>query len=76
MANYTIFFLFFWLSHGIWSSQAKNQIQAAVVTYATAATMPGALTQSVGPGMELVSWHYRNTTNPVAPQWELQQFSF
>jgi len=30
------FFFFFWVAHGIWSSWARDQIQAAAVTYSTA----------------------------------------
>ena len=33
------FHFFFWLPHGIWNSQAMDQIQAAVATYAAAAEM-------------------------------------
>ena len=34
------FFVLFWPSHNIWSSQARDQIQAALVTYAAAAATP------------------------------------
>ena len=44
--GYFVFFLFsfffsFWLSYSIWSSQARNQIQAIVPTEATAAVLLG-----------------------------------
>ena len=34
-------FFFFWMSCGIWSSQARDQIQATVATYATAVATLG-----------------------------------
>ena len=38
LANMSSFLLFFfWLPHGIWSSWVRDQIQATVVTYTTAA---------------------------------------
>ena len=33
-------FFFFWMPHSLWSFQVRDQIQAAVVTYVTAAAMP------------------------------------
>ena len=61
----------FWLPHGIWSSQARGQIRAAVATYAI-----DPLTRYAGLGIEPVSWHNRDAVNPVAPQQELQRMCF
>ena len=69
--------LFFWGGHtcSIWSSQARDQIWAAAVAYATAATMPDLLTHcaELGLGIEPVSWCCRSccTTvgTPVATSW-------
>ena len=44
------FFFFFWLSHGIWSSRAKDQIPDAVATYTAAAAMLVSLTRSAMQG--------------------------
>ena len=66
----------FWPPWGTWSSQARDQIQAAVVTYATLAAVPDPLTYCAGPGMEPVSWDCRNTANPIAPQRELLSYLF
>ena len=35
-----IFFFLFWLPHGIWSSQARDLIQATVTTFAAVVLMP------------------------------------
>ena len=67
-----LFFLF-WLPHGIWSSQTRDQIWATVVTYAAA----------VG-SFNLLCWEDYWTCIPVlkrcpwscAPWWELRSFSF
>ena len=51
------FFFFSFFSHpaayGV--PKARDEIQATVVTYGTAAAMPDPLTHSAGPGIELVS---------------------
>ena len=49
------FFFFFFLfqpPHSIWSSQARDQIQAAVVTYAAAVAMLDLLTHCAGLGIK------------------------
>ena len=62
--------------------QARDQIQAAVVTYTTAVTaldplpMPGCIPIPIPMlGMESASWRYRDGTNPVATQQELRNQS-
>ena len=60
-----IFFLF-WQPHGMWSSWARDQIWASVVTYAAALATRDSLTHGSGPRIEPVSWCFRD-----APQWEL-----
>ena len=60
-------FFSFWLSHGIWSFWARDQIRTVATTYA------GSLTHCVGPGIKPMSEHSRDATNPVAPQQELQK---
>ena len=44
------FFFSFWLPCGLWSSQAGDQLQATITTYATAAATPDPLTQCAGLG--------------------------
>ena len=57
------FFLFLiWPPHGIRHSQARDQIQAAVATYAIA---------SAGPSVEPTPQCSRDPAGPLAPQWEL-----
>ena len=58
-------------THGTWSSEARNQIQATVVTYAAAVATIDPLIHCTGPGIQPVSWRYRDAANPVAPQQEL-----
>ena len=55
----------------MWSSQARDQIQAAVVTYAAALATLDPLTHCAGLGIEPVSWRYRDATDPIAPHREL-----
>ena len=62
---------FFLAACGIWSSCARNHIQAVVVTYTTAAAMPDPLTHCAGLGIEFISWCSRGATDPLVPQWEL-----
>ena len=38
-----LFFLFFWLSRGIWSSQARDQTGVVAAIYITAVAMMGPL---------------------------------
>ena len=72
-ADQAFFFFFnhFWLPRSIWSSWARDQIQATVVAYATAAAIPNPLTHCTWLGIESVSWHFRDTADPMR-QWELQ----
>ena len=44
------FILLFWLPQGIWSSRARDQIQAKVATYSTDAATPDRLTHCAGLG--------------------------
>ena len=72
ISNYALdLFFLFWPPYSIGSSQARDQIQVAVVTYAIAVAMQDHLTQCTGPGIEPVSWHCRDSTNPIAPEQEL-----
>ena len=41
-----------------------------MVTFVTAAATLDPLTHCAGPGMEPVSWHCRDATDPIAPQRE------
>ena len=64
------FFLFlFWLSHSIWSSRARNQIQDTVATLLKLQQL-WILTHCARPGNEPASQHSRDTTYPTVPQWE------
>ena len=67
-------FFFFWPPCGIWSSQASDQIQAEVSTYAApVAMLPDPLTHCASPGIEPepMSGSSRDATNPITPQGEL-----
>ena len=55
----------------VWSSQTRDQIQAAIVTCVAAATTPDPLTHCARSGIEPTSWRCRDTTDPVAPQRDL-----
>ena len=59
-------FFFFWPPHGIWSSWARNQIQATVATYATAAAALDSLTHRARPGVEPSPHCCRDASDPVA----------
>ena len=63
----------FRLPHGTWSSQARDQIRAAVTTYATAAVLLDPLIHSAGLGIEPASRPYGDAT--IASQWERQDLS-
>ena len=52
----------FWPPHGIWSSQARDQIQATVLTYITAAAALDPFTYCARPGIEPLSRCCRDTT--------------
>ena len=56
-------------AHG--SSQARGEIQAAVATYTAAAATPDPLTRCAGLGIEPGPWRCRDSSDPIAPQWEL-----
>lgn len=58
--------------HSICSSQMRDQIQATVATCTHICGNPPSLTYCVGTGIEPVSQWSRDTTNPTAPQQELQ----
>ena len=68
---YSNFFFSFFDCSKIWNSQARDQIQAAVVTYTSMAATPGPLTYCSGLGIEPVSWCCRDAADPVVPQREL-----
>ena len=59
----SFFFFHFWPSCSIWSSQARDQLSPAA--------MPDPLTHCAGLGIEPVSLHSRDATDPVGPQWVL-----
>ena len=48
-----LFFFSFLAAHGVWSSWARDQIRAAVGTYAAAVAMPDPLTYCAEPGSNL-----------------------
>ena len=52
------------------SSQARDQIPAAAVTFAAAVAPQDPLTHSAGPGIEPASWQCKDITNLVAPKQE------
>ena len=66
-----MYIFFFLATQGIESSQARDQIQATVATYPEDAATPELLPHCTQLGIESVSWHCRDTTNPVVPQQEL-----
>ena len=68
--------LFFDCPSAIGSSQARDQIGAAVVTYTITVAAPDPLTHCARPGMEPASWGCRDSTNAIAPQQELQERTF
>ena len=74
MPSLFLFFFLFWLPHVIWSSQARDQIGATVVTYAAAVATPKSFNPLHRPWIKPVSQHCRDTTaDPIAPQQELQE---
>ena len=60
-----------WLPCSIWSSKARDQIRATVVTYATAVAKLDPLTHCAELETKPASWHCRDATDPAAPQQEL-----
>ena len=60
----------------MWSSWARDQIQATVVAYTAAVAGLGPLTHCAGPGIELASWLCRDATaNPKVTIILAQAFS-
>ena len=53
----------------MWSSQARDQIQAAVVTYTA-----DPLTHYAGLGIEPANWCCRDAFSPIVPQQDLLAF--
>ena len=69
----SFFFFFSFFGHSAEShSQARDQIQTKVVTYATAAAALDALTHCARLGIQPASWHCRDATDPTEPKQELQ----
>lgn len=64
-------FVLIWPPCGMWSSQARYQVWAAVATYTAAAAMLDPLTCCAGLGIEPASWRCRDTVYPIVPQQEL-----
>ena len=62
----------FWSPRGIWSSWARDQIQVAFATEATAVAS-GSLTHYAGLGIEPVT-HRSQDAADLVPQQELQVF--
>ena len=60
----------------MWSSQARDQIRAAVATCVTAVAMPDPLTHCARLGIKPVAWCCRDSADPCVPQWELTGFIF
>ena len=48
----------FWPPYGIWSSQARDQIQAAIATYTEAVATMDPLTSCAWLRIEPASWHH------------------
>ena len=69
--SFLFFSFLFWLPHGIWSSQDRDQIRASVATYATAAATRGPLTPLCWPRIKPASWCCGDAADPVVPQREL-----
>ena len=55
----------------IWSSRARDQLQAAVLNFEAAGETPDPLIHCARPGIKPVSWHCRDATDPIVPQQEL-----
>ena len=61
----------FWPPHSIHCFQARDQIQATVVTYWATVAMLDPLTHCAGLGIKPTSWSCKFAADPIAPQWEL-----
>ena len=68
-------FFFFWQLHSLWSSSARDQIWVAVTT-SPATAMLDPLTHCVRLGIEPVSQCYRDVSDPVEPQQEVQKLQY
>ena len=71
------FFKCFWPPHGIWGSQAMDQIWAKIANHTTAVAMPDPLTHCAGRASKPAFWHCRDATDPttlwyVFYHWQLQ----
>ena len=55
----------------MWSSRARDQIQATVATCAAAAAEPEPLTHCAWPGIKPAVQGSRDTTDPIMPRQEL-----
>ena len=73
--HFLFFFFLFWLPCGLWSSQARDQTQDAVVTYAETVATRDPLTHCAGQGLNL-SQRCRDASQPVVKQQELFFFFF
>ena len=62
------FSFLFWPLHSIWSSRARDELQATGVPCVTAAAKPDPLTHCAGLGIEPVSWCCRDAPDPIVPQ--------
>ena len=71
-----VFFLFLGCPTAHGGSQARDQIWATAVTYASAAATLNPLTHWAGPRIKPSSWRCRGVADPIAPQWELQLNGF
>ena len=70
--GFLVCFLVFGCPHSIWSSQARDQIQAAAMhelscSYGNA----GFLNHCAGPGIKPASQRSQDAAHPAALQWEL-----
>lgn len=65
--QYHAFFLLSWLPHGTGSSWARGHIQTSVATYTAALATVDPIIHCAGLGIELMSWHCRDATDPVVP---------
>ena len=66
--HFKLLLFLFWLPHGTWGSQARDQIQDVAVTYAT--TVAILANYCAGPGIKPVSQCSRDAIGPTVLQWE------
>ena len=67
-----IIFFHFWPPHGIWISQAQDQIQGTITTEAAAAATLDPLTHCARLGIKPMSQCFQEAADPLTPQRELQ----